>query len=380
MRFTPTCSTSIPIKRPRWRLVALAALILMLTVACSAEDASDDAADTAEAANEDAGANPVGGEFGLEGRAAAGGTEVAAQDDSGDESAAATEDAAADDGEAPVQAPVDTAAPGTAATGERIIKEGTVTIEVVPGDFDAAFGQLIARAQQLGGHVAGSSSASDPASSEDGEALVSGQVTIRVPVRSFEDLLTAVGDAGRIVDRDVTSQDVTAEYTDLESRQRHLQAQERFYLGLLEQAQTVPDAIAVQQQLDGVQGQIEEITGRLNLLGDRSAFSTLTVRIREQGAQAEEIAVEGDEPGGLTPYLEDAADVLVSTVGAIILVATFLAPFAVLALLGYGVWRTVRPRATTHTDAAPPTPTAASPAREPVGAVADGPSADGPGA
>ncbi|CAN5502518.1 DUF4349 domain-containing protein [soil metagenome] len=261
--------------------------------------------------------------------------------------AAETEAPAADDQAAEVDAPALEPLPadttGTATTGERIIKEGTVTLQVDPGDFDTAFAQVIARARELGGHVASSSSSSDDVrpTAEDEPPLVSGQVTIRVPVRNFEDLLTVIGEAGRITDRSITSQDVTAEFTDLESRRRHLQAQERFYLGLLDQAEGVSDAIAVQQQLNGLQGQIEEITGRLNLLGDRTSFSTLTIRIREQ-APGTPIEIAELEPGRLAPYLEDAADVFVATIGGIIVVATFLAPFMVLALLGYALWRNLR--------------------------------------
>ena len=337
----------------RHRLLAVLVLLIVLaTAACSGSDTADDSTggeSTDEAAQDTSGsmatddataATAVDGRERLEADDAALGVGLAADAEA---PAAAT---AAEPAEAEDAASADVPIPPlqTAATGERIIKEGTVSIEVDPGDFDAAFGQVIARAQELGGHVAGTSSSTDPApatSPTDTESLTSGQVTIRSPVRNFEDLLTSIGDSGEIIDRNITSQDVTAEYTDLESRRRNLQAQERFYLGLLEQATTVPDAIAVQQQLDAIQGQIEQITGRLNLLDDRTAFSTLTVRIAERGAApvAEEVV---EEPGGLTPYIQDAVDTLIATVGSLIVFLTFLSPFLLLAGLGYAVYRTLR--------------------------------------
>ncbi len=339
---------------PRLRGLALGVVVLLLLLtACSSDDASVDTAGSTATMDMAEGDMAEGELVGLAGDASSmAPAEVAAEEGS----AAGDGDAASADG--PV-APL----PDTATTGERVIKEGTVTIEVAPGDFDAAFGQVISRVQALGGHVAGTSSSttSDP----DGNPLVSGQVTVRVPVRSFEDLLTSIGDAGEITDRNVTSQDVTAEYTDLESRRRNLQAQERFYLGLLDRAASVTDAIAVQQQLDDIQGQIEQITGRLNLLQDRTAFSTLTVRIAERGAEA--TLLERDQPGGLTPYIEDAVDTLVATVGSLIVFITFLLPFSVLALIGYAVWRRVRGRRTapvtpTAATAAPPVPVEEAPA------------------
>ena len=331
-------------------LLALLLLLVLAGAACSSADSGDsstDVADTAAAATMAAAEEP--------------------RDDAADEAfgladaeAPAPEEAGGDvvpDAQGPIPA-----VNGTAATGERIIKEGTVTVEVDPGDFDGAFGQVVARAQALGGHVAGSSSSTDE------EGLVSGQVTIRVPVRSFEDLLTVLGEAGTVVDRNITSTDVSAEYTDLESRRRNLQALERFYLGLLEEAQSITDAITVQQELNDVQGQIEQITGRLNLLQDRSAFSTLTVRIRELGADA---TVEPVEEGGFGEYLTTAKETLVGTIGTLLVVATFALPFLVLAGIGALVWQLVRRRSARAPSAslpAPPAPTEPAPApEEPVG-------------
>ncbi|HUG86375.1 MAG TPA: DUF4349 domain-containing protein [Euzebya sp.] len=372
-------------RRGHRSLLAVTVLLMLLLAACSSgSQDTDDSAVSAEAPEEARQDGATSGndsaDFDLGGDAEA---EAPAADVAQGEAGEAEQPQDDSEGTAAApQLPVDTS--GTAVTGERIIKEGTVTLQVQPGEFDEAFRQVIVRAQELGGHVAGSSSSTHPVPAvEDGEddgVLVTGQVTIRIPVRNFEDLLTVVGEAGEIVDRNVTSQDVTAEFTDLESRRRHLQAQERFYLGLLEEAATVQDAIAVQQQLDGIQGQIEQITGRLTLLEDRTSFSTLTVQIREQGADPVQ-PLEEIEPGGLTPYLTDAADVFIATVGSIIVVVTFIIPFLALLLLGYALWRMIRssPRQTpSGPPAALPAPPAAGPvtqeqAREPVGVGGRGP-------
>lgn len=324
-------------RRRRWtvrRSAALAVLLLLLAGACSSADSGDDSAvesvaegreDSVESADADFG---FGDDARLE-EEAAGEAEVAEAEAPAPAEPGATTDVADNATDDAPTGPV--SVPDTATTGERIIKEGTVTLEVEPGLFDTAFGQVIARAQALGGHVSGSSSSTDT------EGLVQGQVTVRVPVRSFEDLLTAVGEAGDIVDRNVTSQDVSEEFTDLESRRRNLRAQEGFYLGLLADATNVSDAIAIQQQLEDIQRRIEEITGRLNLLADRSSFSTLTVRIHELGADAvEEVVEDGPQLG---TYVETARNTLIDVIGGLLVIATVLLPFL---LLGLGVWAIVR--------------------------------------
>ncbi|MGI9016350.1 MAG: DUF4349 domain-containing protein [Euzebya sp.] len=341
MRFYDNTGAARPargLRRAR-RLAAVAVLLVLAAAACSADDStvSSDTADASSAATFAPQEARGEGESVAIGSSADSSLDEVAQDDGAQQLSddASGGSAATPDPAAPIPPPLD-----TAITGERIIKEGTVTLEVDPGDFDAAFGQIISRARALGGHVAGTSSSTTDGPDE--QSLVSGQVTIRIPVRNFEDLLTTLGDAGRVIDRDVTSQDVTAEFTDLESRRRNLQAQERFYLGLLDQAASVPDAIAVQQQLDGIQGQIEQITGRINLLEDRTSFSTLTVRIRERGVEIDPVTT--DEPAGFAPYLQDAANTFVTTVGAMLIFLTFITPFALLALAAFGVYRMVRRR------------------------------------
>ena len=231
--------------------------------------------------------------------------------------------------EGDVDAPKLEPLPESSLQGQRIIKEGSVTIEVPKGDFDEAFQGVVTDARKLGGDVVGSSTRT----SDTGETF--GSVTVRVPVEDFEDLLVDLRGIGTITNRDITSQDVSAEFTDLESRLRHLEALERFYLGLFDDAKNVSDAITVQQRLADVQGQIEKAQGRLNLLDDRTSFSTLTVEIIEPGAAATPPDPEpGSERPTIAQYWETARDAFVNVVGAMLVALLFVLPLLVpLALL-----------------------------------------------
>ena len=242
-----------------------------------------------------------------------------------------------------------------ARAGDRIIKEGTVSLEVGKDEFDRAFTAVIAAARRHGGDVVGSTTRT----AENGDTF--GSVTVRVPVDTFEDLVVGVGDIGQTRNRDIDSKDVSAEYTDLESRLRHLRAQEGFYLGLLDRAESVRDAIAVQQQLDSIQGQIEQIQGRLNVLEDRTSFSTLTVELFEPGAGGTLLAEEQpqDRPS-LARYWDTARDAFVNMVGAILVTGVFLIPLLIVAAALFVGWRVLR-------RAPAPRPAARVEEREPVG-------------
>ncbi|MBM3130874.1 MAG: DUF4349 domain-containing protein [Chloroflexi bacterium] len=107
-------------------------------------------------------------------------------------------------------------------------------------------------------------------------------ITFAVPVDRFEETLQRVRRLALKVEQESASgQDVTDQYVDLESQVRNLEATADRIRDFLKKAQTVEEALKVNQQLSQVEKEIETIKGKLNYLGDRSAFSTITAEIRE---------------------------------------------------------------------------------------------------
>jgi hypothetical protein len=329
------------------RVLAATVLVLILAACSAGGDTATDAVD----AGQPEGAIAADGEA----YESVAGLDSAGSDGSraavgGDEDAQDSDSAAP-----PAQEPL----PDTprALTGDRIIKEGTITIEVESDGFDQAFTKVVAAARRYQGDVVGSSTRT----SDNGDTF--GSVTVRVPVSNFEDLIVGIGDVGTIRNRDIDSQDVTTEFTDLQSRLRHLRAQERFYLGLLDRAETVGDAISVQQQLDGIQSQIEQIQGRLNVLDDRTSYSTLTVELFEPGAgSALATPTDPEARPSLAHYWDTARDAFVNVIGAMLVAGLFALPLLIVAgALWFGYRTLARPASRRVT----PAPTEE---REPVGA------------
>jgi len=107
-------------------------------------------------------------------------------------------------------------------------------------------------------------------------------ITFAVPVDRFEETLQRVRRLALKVEQESASgQDVTDQYVDLESQVRNLEATADRIRDFLKKAQTVEEALKINQQLSQVEKEIETIKGKLNYLGDRSAFSTITAEIRE---------------------------------------------------------------------------------------------------
>lgn len=174
--------------------------------------------------------------------------------------------------------------------GARIVKTGTVALEVARKRVGPTLDRLTSLAAAQGGYVATSSTA-------EGSSKPAGSVRLRVPARSFEDTLTQVRGYGTVQSVSSAGRDVTAAYVDLAARLRALQATRSTYLTLLSKARTIGETLAVQQQVDGVQQQIESLEGQRKLLADSSDFATLDVRVAEKGAAV--AVVSPRQPSGL---------------------------------------------------------------------------------
>jgi hypothetical protein len=94
--------------------------------------------------------------------------------------------------------------------------------------------------------------------------------------------MKALASLGRVEARRENGQDVSQEYVDLRARTRQLQAVESQLLELLDRANTVGAALAVQQQLSQVQLDLEQTRGRLQYLDDQVAFSTISLDLHER--------------------------------------------------------------------------------------------------
>ncbi len=167
-------------------------------------------------------------------------------------------------------------------TDRKIVQTATMSMQVK--DVGGSFEDVGRIATGAGGFVASSSF------SYKGEQQIA-SVTIRVPASSYQSVMGDLRALGVKVDSEgSTANDVTQEYTDLGSRQRTLEATQTQLLTLLNKATTVTDILTVQDRLNDVQGQIEQIKGRIQLLDSLSDMATITLHLTPV------IAVQNTQP------------------------------------------------------------------------------------
>jgi hypothetical protein len=162
--------------------------------------------------------------------------------------------------------------------GNRIVRTANVDLEVGKGTLDDTIDRATDVVTRAEGTYVGSST------SVPGDGPASGQVTFRVPVDAFEAILRELKGLGTYRGEQSSTEDVTTRYIDLRGQLTAWRAQERVYLRLLGRARSIGDVIAVQNQLQQVQSNIERLQGQVNHLEDQSSFSTIVLNLSEPGA------------------------------------------------------------------------------------------------
>ncbi|WP_342505276.1 DUF4349 domain-containing protein [Sporosarcina sp. FSL K6-2383] len=114
----------------------------------------------------------------------------------------------------------------------------------------------------------------------DDEA-VSGTMIVRIPEKHFQSFLKDTEEAATILERNITGQDVTEQYVDLQSRVTSKRAVEARLLDFMSKAQKTEDLLKISTDLAKVQEEIELIVGKMNYLENQTSYSTIKISMFE---------------------------------------------------------------------------------------------------
>jgi hypothetical protein len=158
-----------------------------------------------------------------------------------------------------------------AAAQSRVIVNTNLTVEV--GDLRDAYASASGLARAAGGYVAESRITTD----DDAKGAF---LRLRVPAEQHDGLLNALrGLSADVASEQTNAREVSAEYTDLQSRLVNLQRAEEQYQTLLGRAGSIDEILKVTAKLDSVRGEIEQVQGRANLLASQSDFATIALTL-----------------------------------------------------------------------------------------------------
>lgn len=109
-----------------------------------------------------------------------------------------------------------------------------------------------------------------------------GSWKVRVPVEQFGNFMAAVVKLGELEKTHQDSEEVTAEFYDIEARIKNKQQEESRLKKILEEATgKLKEILDVEKEISRVRGEIEQMQGRLRVLTSLTSMSTITVTMTE---------------------------------------------------------------------------------------------------
>ena len=182
-------------------------------------------------------------------------------------------------GQASPGPPAQSTIPAPSGDTARVVKTGSVQIDVRKGAVGATVARLTNVATGLGGYVA------DTKTAEGGDNPT-GSVTLRVPVGTFDNLVASVRGLGTVKSITTHGQDVTAQYTDIQARLTALNATRNQLLTILQKASAIGDILSVQDRINQVQTEIDQLQGQQKVLDDQTSYAALSVDVAQEGSVA----------------------------------------------------------------------------------------------
>ncbi|MBN2147436.1 MAG: DUF4349 domain-containing protein [Anaerolineales bacterium] len=197
---------------------------------------------------------------------------------------------------------------------------------------------------------------------ESGIQVPQASITIRVPAGKLNDAMERIKEetSQPIISESINSQDVTAEYTDLQSRLRNLQAAETQLVEIMGAAVKTEDVLAVYSQLTAVREQIEIIQGQIQYYEQSAAMSAISVSLLTNEA-VQPLTIGGWQPVGVA---KDAVQALINVLKFLVNVAIWSVILIIpVGLLVFGppiliIRALLKRRARRKAQAAPPAPQA----------------------
>ena len=211
---------------------------------------------------------------------------------------------------------------------KRIIVKNA-NISIVVDDPSTSLNVISQMAEEMGGFVV--SANLYQVELENGVSVSQVDATIRVPAEKLNEALSQIKSQS---DQDplresIDSQDFTREYTDLQSRLRHLETTEAQLTKIMDEARDTEDVLAVYKELTWVQEEIEVTKGQIAYYENASDLSAIKIELIADEA-IQPLTIGGWQPVGVA---KNALQILINALKFIVNIVIYLVIFVLPILL-----------------------------------------------
>ena len=175
----------------------------------------------------------------------------------------------------------------------KLIKTVDLTVETTA--FEDMLNKLDAEVKKYGGYIENEYSYNG---SKYGTSTQTRYATIkiRIPDDKLDDFVSGVGGIGSVTSKSTSTNDITLNYVDTESRKEMLLAQQESLLALLEKADSIEDVVYLTEELSQIRYEIESMESTLRVYDDLVSYATVNVSITEVAVLTPTV-VEEKTPG-----------------------------------------------------------------------------------
>jgi hypothetical protein len=208
-------------------------------------------------------------------------------------------------------------------------------------DMDALLAHIDQRVGQLEGYI----EARDiyNGSAYYGSRNRSATLTIRIPADKLDGFVQQIGEVSNIISNKETSDDVTLQYTDMESRLKVLRTEEERLLAFMEEAKSVSEMLEIEKRLTEVQAQLDSLTSQLKVYDNLVDYGTIYLSVEEVEQYTE---VQEKDPTMWqrisTGFVSSVKNVWNFLKGVVVVLIVGLPYLALVAVAGIAVWLIIR--------------------------------------
>jgi len=157
---------------------------------------------------------------------------------------------------------------------KKIIKNGNMRIQV--GDIKKAQGQINSILKNNSAYI----QKEEFQNTDTDENL---DIVIRVPHKNFDALVNSFSNGvGAVLSKNISSDDVTEEYTDVSIKLANKKIYLEKYRDMLKTAKTTKDMLEIQENIRALEDEIDVAEGRLRFIDDRVNYSKLNINLYKE--------------------------------------------------------------------------------------------------
>ncbi|MFY7965027.1 MAG: DUF4349 domain-containing protein [Chitinophagaceae bacterium] len=216
---------------------------------------------------------------------------------------------------------------------KKIIKTGDIVLEI--NNYRAYNNFIHKNVKAFGAYISQEEQVLSDDKSEN-------RIVIKVPVENFDDLVNNIGgDSIKVIEKKITSQDVTTEVIDTKARIEAKKIVRLQYLELMRQAKNMKDILEVQTEINSVQEEIESAASRVNYLVHQSAYSTVNLKYYQilNGKK-----IEPEDSSSFSFKMKEAFRTGGNVISSLLVILLSIWPIIIIGALSLYLWKKRTPK------------------------------------